>query len=207
MEEDRNSFTKQTKTLVQVRGTSGSGKSTVIKTAMGILERGRKSTWQSVYVDGRRKPILYVLDNIVVLGHYEIDCGGCDTIGSAPKVFELVTTLSDIIPDVIDVSNLVVLSEGLLWGEDVKWTQNLLSLGWSVVSMFLNTSLEDCLAGVESRQNGKEPKEPERVVRKLTARMGTIDRARVRLLRTKCKVLRVSRQQALKRVLTISKEN
>lgn len=166
--------------IIQVRGTSGSGKSTVVRKVMESL-----GDWSPEFIDGRKRPIRYRhkrYKGLVVLGHYEIDCGGCDTIGSAPKVFEAVQ----------DTKFTVLLSEGLLWGEDVKWTLQL----DDVRAVFLTTSPQECLKRVEIRQNGREPADRDRVWRKLSKRVETIDRARVRLESAGVKCVKCSSARA-----------
>jgi hypothetical protein len=162
--------------LITVRGTSGSGKSTVVRAVMEAAPGG----WQASYVPGRRRPLYYyALDpedfgglRVAVLGHYEIACGGCDTIGSVPQVFTMLEALPP-----LDV----VLAEGLLLSEDVKWT---LAYGAGRARcLFLDTPVNECLRRVGLRQEarGRSPADPARVIRKLTRRVETINRARARL--------------------------
>lgn len=180
--------------IVQIRGTSGSGKTTAMKEIMEQV-----GTWKPIMVEGRRRP-LYYRDkklNAVVLGHYEIDCGGCDTIGSAPRVYNVLC----------DLKYNVALSEGLLWGEDVKWTLELRDAGQEIRSFFLITDPEECLRRVVKRQAGRKPADPVRVRRKLMTRVGTIDRARLRLIDAGVNCKRVNVNQAVKQVIKLLKEN
>lgn len=168
--------------IIQVRGTSGSGKTTVVRKVKEELGK-----WKPFFREGRKKPLGYRRGGIVILGHYEIDCGGCDTIGSAPKVFEELQKLD------FDIA----ITEGLLWSEDVKWTLQLKDPR----ALFLSTDPEECLRRVTIRQGDKTPKDPARVRRKLMTRVGTIDRARARLVEAGVYAKPVSLEQAVRRIL------
>lgn len=163
--------------IIQVRGTSGSGKSTVMKKVMGLM-----GDWQARHQAGRKRPLYYVSQSewptTLLLGHYEIDCGGCDTLGSAPDAYNLTVQV------LADRPGAHVLSEGLLLSEDVKWTLALRDAGHDVRPIFLRCTVDECLAKVKVRQEqkGRPPADPERVVMKLTRRVETIGRARDRLL-------------------------
>ena len=177
--------------IIQIRGTSGSGKTTVMRKVMGSL-----NLWTPQFVEGRRQPLYYrhkKREGLIVLGHYEIDCGGCDTIGSAPKVYQTLQML--------DFQ--IALSEGLLWSEDVRWTTELQDSGQEVNkvrSVFLTTDPEECLRRVVIRQAGRKPVDPERVRRKLMTRVGTINRARMRLIDAGVFCRRFSGRQAVKAI-------
>lgn len=166
--------------IIQIRGTSGSGKSTVMRKVMDHI-----GDWEPKYIPGRKRPLWYKSGPIAVLGHYEIDCGGCDTIGSAPKVYE-------VLQSVLSSGISTVLSEGLLWGEDVKWSLKL----QDVRAVFLTTSIDECLRRVELRQAGREPADRERVIRKLTRRVTTIESARRRLVQAGVCCRRCTSEQA-----------
>lgn len=172
--------------IIQIRGTSGSGKSTAMRQVMERLGK-----WKPVYVPGRKQPMYYVHEtrSIMVLGHYEVDGGGCDNIGSAAKVYELIqsTQLSD-----------VVLCEGLLLSEDTKWTQQL----QDVHVIYLSTPIETCISQIKSRRlkAGNEKPLNESNTRN---RVNVIERSKLKLtvLGTKCYSL--SFQPAVKKVLEL----
>lgn len=130
--------------IVQIRGTSGSGKTWVMQ---DLLDGG---PWVPEFIDywgekKRKKPLYYFgMDwepeiDVAICGHYESACGGCDNIGSAAAVYELYQKL-----DKFDV----ILSEGLLLSEDVKWTSQLND----VKIIFLNTGVERCIEQIKSRR-------------------------------------------------------
>ena len=167
---------------VQIRGTSGSGKSTVMRKVIGGL--GGKV--KSVMKDGRKNPLYYKIDDIAILGHYESPCGGCDTIGSARQVYDLLQK--------IDAR--IVLSEGLLLSEDTKWSKQLDDLR----VVFLTTPVETCLERIRGRReaagNNKPLKEDN-----TRNRVRVIERARVKLLAEDVTCRRCSSTQATEVIL------
>ena len=173
--------------IIQIRGTSGSGKSTAMKKATELIQT--KDKWQSVYVEGRKKPMYYETAKgglkIYVLGHYESPCGGCDTIGSASKVFELALSLLAFRPDS------VILCEGLLLSEDTKWSLQMPELR----VVFLHTNIETCLERVRQRRAavGNEKPLSEKNTRN---RLAVIERARVKLVEEEVLCRRASSRQA-----------
>ncbi len=179
--------------IIQIRGTSGSGKSTVMRNVMDYM-----GGWNSVKVEGRKQPLYYVSDSsdgwpeTIVLGHYESACGGCDTIGSAKAVWELTSKLRNEFP------NAHILQEGLLLSEDVKWTSNMPG----VVVLFLTTSLDTCLIQIKSRREkagNDKPLNPANTTNRVT----TIERARVKLTGLGVDVRRCSANQAPKIVTNL----
>jgi len=172
--------------IIQVRGTSGSGKSTVMREVMKALGEPEVQ-----YVTGRKRPQRYFFDGLVyVLGHYESACGGCDTIGSARAVHDLTRLLLDG-PD----NARVVLAEGLLLSEDVKWTARLAEEGEDVRCLFLTTPLDRCLRQIEARRaeaGNAKPLDRTNTVN----RVRTIERARVKLLGAGVMCRRCSPEQA-----------
>lgn len=185
-------------TVIQIRGTSGSGKSTAVQE---IITANLVMTPK--YVTGRKRPLYYdglsLKGTIAVLGHYEIPCGGCDTIGSVPQVFDVLDKLSPY---------QFVLCEGLLLSEDVKWVLAFREKGFDFKIVFLTTTEAQCLDRVRRRQQdkGREPADPERVRRKLTRRIETIERARLRLVDAGVSCFRMPQSQAVSTILRWLKE-
>lgn len=176
--------------IIQIRGTSGSGKTTVMRKVMEHFPL------VPVYRDGRKQPLYYKSDdhNLSVLGHYESPCGGCDTIGSARQIFDWIQTLCLF---------KYTLCEGLLLSEDVKWTTQLRHDEVQVI--FLTTSLEQCLANIRKRRdaagNSKELN-----VKNTTNRVAVIERARIKLLDAGIMCRRASSEQAVKLILNLVKD-
>jgi hypothetical protein len=76
--------------IVNVRGTHGSGKSTIAKAVMSHYP-----SREPIFYPGRKQPWGYVcrsetvgVPDLWVPGHYEIPCGGCDTIGSVEDAYD-----------------------------------------------------------------------------------------------------------------------
>lgn len=179
--------------LVQIRGTSGSGKSWVMRQVMKSLGQ-----WIPEYKPGRKRPLYYRCNDTLILGHYEIDCGGCDTIGSAPEVYEALKSLP---------KARHILTEGLLWSGDVKWTVALRDEGYDPRAVYLTTDMETCLRQVNSRQAGRVTANPERVALKLSKRFAEIARTHPRLLAEGIMCRRVAAAQAPSLILNWLREN
>lgn len=145
--------------------------------------------WEEEYIPGRKQPLYYWNDeDIIVLGHYNSPCGGCDTIGSARQVFELIQKLS--------MDDCIILCEGLLLSEDVKWSSQLDDLR----VLFLATPLETCLSQIEQRRRAAgndKPLDPENTSR----RVAVIERARLKLIEAGKLCRRCTAEHAADRVL------
>lgn len=66
--------------IVNVRGTNGSGKSTAVR--MFAESVGGFDAMEKAYDPGRRRPTYYLhrRHGFVIIGHYEAQCGGADTL-------------------------------------------------------------------------------------------------------------------------------
>ena len=173
--------------IIQVRGTSGSGKSTAVRRFMEAFVAGSHASFDPVHVSGRKKPLYYKYgeepnESVVVMGHYESACGGCDTIGSAREVFEAVQE--------VGFKARVVICEGLLLSEDTKWSLQMPGLR----AIFLTTPLDTCLAQIKQRReavgNDKELNPAN-----TSNRVATIERARVKLVQAGVPCFRLSANQ------------
>lgn len=146
-------------TIINVRGTSGSGKSTVVRKIMAMAP-SKDTGYQT---DGRRRqPLWYTLKfpsfNIVIPGHYETACGGCDTLKTYDHLFEIIRSAHS--------CGMHVLFEGLLVAHDKKRTLEL----WDWLKrdpaqlqvLELTDPLEVCLESVEKRRASRAnpPKAP-----------------------------------------------
>jgi hypothetical protein len=163
--------TYETPMIIQIRGTSGSGKSTAVRKVLDALGGPTDVVWRPAARPGRKVPLYYRVGGLAVLGHYETPCGGCDTVGSARAVYELIRSLP---PDVTHV-----LCEGLLLSEDVKWTSQL----ENVRVIFLDTPPAKCLEYVRRRRaeaGNDKPLDPANTLNRVAA----IERARARLSET-----------------------
>jgi hypothetical protein len=175
--------------IIQIRGTSGSGKTWVMRRVMESL-----GGWTSYYQPGRQKPLYYGRRGVIVLGHYDSPCGGCDNIGSAAQVYELTKQMID--PD----PSRVIVQEGLLLSEDSKWGRKLLEEGHDLRAVFLSTPLEECLGNIRRRREEAGNEKP--LNEKNTAnRVAVIERARVKLKEAGATCRRAPAAQAVRIVL------
>ena len=132
--------------IINVRGTSGSGKTTLVRKVMDLYPGKFK-----IYTKDRKRPLGYLLTrpggrSLFLVGHYETDCGGCDTITSINKVYEVVEEAAAAGHD--------VLYEGLLISAEYNRTAMMDGLykdeGHLVIA--LDTTLEESLASVNARR-------------------------------------------------------
>lgn len=79
--------------ILNIRGTSGSGKTTLVRKFFELCDDKR-----DMYIPDRKKPIGYECNYkgeiVFVLGSYENNCGGCDTIKTQDQITQLVDDLS-----------------------------------------------------------------------------------------------------------------
>lgn len=140
--------------ILNPRGTSGSGKSTVVRrllpSYLGI---------QQIFEDGRRQPIATMYSKglngarpLFVPGHYNTACGGCDTIKTPDKVYELIRAA-------VKGEGCNVIFEGIIIQDD---TRRLLELNAEnpVNVIELSTPIEQCLAGIQSRRDARKDERP-----------------------------------------------
>lgn len=133
-------------TVVNIRGTHGSGKSTVVRRVLELL-----GDQVPEHVDGRTRPISYLCHSgrLRVLGHYETPTGGCDTISKSEKTYELMR--------VSTLSGVNVLFEGILaqhsTGRLVELIKSTTDVDYKIV--VLSTSLEECIASVKKRRDDR----------------------------------------------------
>jgi hypothetical protein len=154
--------------VINIRGTGGSGKSTLVTSVMK-----RYPNVAQIKMEGRKRPLATTLwwdlgsakveqkkvlpKGLLVPGHYDTACGGCDTIKTVDQVYELVRSAS-----LGDGNN--VLYEGIMVMDDVtravKLDQDLKKVGSRLVVISLTTSIEDCLAGIRARKEARGDEKP-----------------------------------------------
>ena len=173
--------------IIQIRGTSGSGKTTVMRRVIDLISP--LSDWEKQFVVGRKQPESYRFGRTYVLGHYEATCGGCDNIGSAPNVYQLIQRIME-----RGLDHRHILCEGLLLSEDTKWTMEL-AKEYDVRVVFLTTPVETCIEQVKQRReaagNTKEFN-----VENTSNRVYVIERARLKLAANGVACRRCSSDQA-----------
>lgn len=142
--------------IIQLRGTSGSGKSTLVRRVMQEYP-----AVQTYRVPDRRRPIGYVLRRgdlrpVAIPGHYETDCGGCDTINGHDQIFDLVRRSHE--------EGHHVLFEGLLISHEFKRSSQMMLDGLPFLVIGLEVPVETCEQNVRNRRaqkaarKGKEPR-------------------------------------------------
>ena len=94
---------------------------------------------------------------LLVPGHYETACGGCDTVKTVDKVYELIRASS-----LGDGNN--TLYEGIMVMDDVtravKFDQDLKKAGGRLVVISLTTSIEECIASIKKRREASGNEKP-----------------------------------------------
>lgn len=136
--------------IINIRGTSGSGKSTLVRNVMSLYGQRLK-----IKQEARKQPIGYVLNKmaegtctwgnpLALVGHYETDCGGCDTIANMDEIYGKVREAH--------LAGMDVLYEGLLISADANRVVALHADGLPVRVIALNTPLELCLSSVNHRR-------------------------------------------------------
>ncbi len=130
-----------------------------------------------------------------MLGHYESPCGGCDTIGSARAVYDLIQEVKAKHPGVN------ILCEGLLLSEDSLWTREMAKTD-KVTAIFLTTKTDECLTRIKGRReaagNAKELN-PFNTVN----RVAVIEKSRVKLVEAGIDCRRCPSASAAKLVLRL----
>lgn len=130
--------------IVNLRGTSGSGKSTITRALMKSYASKTR-----VFVKGRDRPLGYILNHpgrrpLAVIGHYETDCGGCDTIKTIDEVYDIVRQCYQ--------NGMDVFFEGLLLAAEYRRSEALHQDGLPLRVVALDTPLDVCVASVNQRR-------------------------------------------------------
>ncbi len=148
---------------INIRGTGGSGKSTLVKKVTALypnrapfMKEGRKRTWFTLHL-----PEDKTATGLIVPGHYETACGGCDTLKTVDEVYEIVR--GNVIPAKGDLAS-NALYEGIMVMDDVtravKLHQDLEKEGGKLVVISLTTTIEECLAGIRARKEARGDTKP-----------------------------------------------
>ena len=140
--------------IVNIRGTSGSGKSTSVRGLMnlaGRVERCHAYSNDELFATGR--PDAYELDldlgsPLFVVGSYETECGGCDSIPTQDEICARVRRYA---------SKGHVVMEGLLmshlFSRYAALDRELQPTPY--IWAFLDTPLELCIARVKARRDAR----------------------------------------------------
>ncbi len=125
--------------IIQLLGSNGAGKSTLVRRVM------MDYSVHPVNVEGRQKPLYYICNHkvsgrgLMIVGHYEIDCGGGDTIKFWSTIIEIMQKFAR--------ANHDILLEGPTGREYV-----IRDVSSAVIHpVWLQPALVDCVRGVQAR--------------------------------------------------------
>ncbi len=131
--------------IINIRGTSGSGKSTLVRQIMDLY--GKR---EPIYRPNKKRPRGYICfhpdikRSLHVIGHYEILCGGADTISSLVEQFERIQRAHE--------GGYDVLCEGLFMsGESTKMLE-LHNKGAKILVIGIKRALSTCYAEANKRK-------------------------------------------------------
>jgi len=144
--------------IISIRGTSGAGKSTIVRAIMEAYP----GTFNRIMVEKRKRPIALLAVNpnknlgklgqlprsLFIVGHYDIPCGGADTISGNEIIYGMVRDAAKAGHDVI--------FEGRIIGVDVRRTAEL-ATKYPVTIFHIDIPLEECLASINERRRRKNP--------------------------------------------------
>lgn len=133
--------------IINIRGTNGSGKSPVVREVMA-----RAGSVRPIYgVLGTKSPESYrlrisrVVRDVVVLGPYVSDTGGCDQLGTHERLISLFDKYH---PRAHIICEGVWLSD--TWGRIGEYFDRCAP---DVVLLFLDTPLDECLRRLDARRS------------------------------------------------------
>jgi len=155
--------------ILNIRGTSGSGKSTIVRKLMAKFEYA--PIMSGGKIEAYRLPTPH--GPLYVIGRYETPCGGCDGISTQDEVCRRVTKYA---------KKGHVIFEGLIVTSCYKRYLDLFrKLKQPYRFLFLNTKLETCLKSVEKRRESrgaKTPFNPTNTISKYESTLRSIERAK-----------------------------
>lgn len=126
-------------TVVNLRGTSGSGKTTIVR---NILSHGH---WEKWCVQG--KILGYINEDLkwAVIGSYENTCGGCDGIKTQDETEDRIRFLLGY--------GYSVIFEGLLISTlTSRWEKFAKSIDANMLFYYIDTPVEECIERVKLRR-------------------------------------------------------
>lgn len=179
--------------IINIRGTGGSGKTTLVKT---LMERYAQDTNLRVdvmrEVEGRPRIVGHMISRgsdhppLFAVGKYTTATGGCDTLPNLDLVYNLLTEHSPPAHAIF---------EGIMASEEVARAVQLSKIRPLVV-ITLTTTLEDCLASIRERRLARGETKPLNP-KNTTDRFKRVVRATERLRDAGVTTLRLSREGAL----------
>lgn len=129
--------------VVNLRGTSGSGKTTIVR---NILQNGNWKKWTD---DSGKKVLAYFNEDKkwAIIGSYENTCGGCDTIRTQDETEYRIESFVN--------AGYSVIFEGLLLSTlSSRWERfsKRISDKANMLFYYLDTPIEECLRRVQLRR-------------------------------------------------------
>lgn len=180
--------------IISVRGTHGSGKSTVVRRVMKFYPH-----CTPVMREGRRRPFGYLLEHdglrrLAVLGHYETPCGGCDSLPAVEDMYSFVREQAS--------SGADVLLEGIL-AQHYALKKFLTFSEFDIKVIVLSTPLEQCIHDTLSRRGDTTPEREAKITGTITSEYRNVENGVKRLLANKVDVRRLNRTDALSTCLEL----
>lgn len=156
-------------TVVSIRGTHGSGKSSIVR---AIINKYPSDTIQVLASVGKAKPktlgytvALPTKETLFVVGSYENACGGCDGIQPYENIWPLISDAEKMYTHVLFEGALVSSSYGSIGRFSEVY-------GDDMVFAFLDTPLEKCLERIAARRAARgdlRPVDPKNTAGKFTS--------------------------------------
>lgn len=147
-------------TIVSIRGTHGSGKSTVVRKILDKYPHG-EITEAAMTASGKPKTrtVGYVVQltpeqQLLVVGPYHTACGGCDAVQPYSDIWEIVYTYG------LSMNRHVLLEGALVSSSYGTIGKNMSECSHDAVFAFLDTPLERCLERIKQRRAAKGNYEP-----------------------------------------------
>jgi hypothetical protein len=137
--------------IINIRGTSGAGKSTLARRVMELYPSVVRNQ-----IAGRKRPVSLILSGagnarpLYVLGHYDIPCGGSDTVVNREFKFGLLREAA--------AQGMDVLFEGVVDSDEVSRTVTFPKDQLRII--MLTTPIEVCLDRIRERREAKGNEKP-----------------------------------------------
>lgn len=152
--------------ILNLRGTSGSGKSYLVHRLLASYK------FEPIHetVKGKQKVVGYFSPelNLYVVGRYETDCGGCDTVRDMDTVEGYVRSYAGLPANVI--------FEGLIVTSVIgRWVKISADFPGQFIWAFMDTPIEKCIERVMQRNGGKSFKH-DNLIQKYNTMMGHYER-------------------------------
>lgn len=189
-------------TVVSIRGTHGSGKSTVVTKIMAMYPRGCYPLATPMNDKGKVKVSGYRVElptgTLRVIGPYETACGGCDAIQPYSDIWPRIETAFNDFEHVLFEGALVSSSYGNIGRALDKLA------GDGAVFAFLDTPLEVCLRRIAQRREARgnfEPVKPDNTAHKHQS----VERSKLQMekLGSRIHIVDIDYTQPVKQVLKL----